>query len=320
MKIFNKTLYISTIIILSSVAQVFAAHMYISSPSVASSNRESLALSIILDQENDVVSGLSGNFSFPEDLFDVKSITTQNGIVSLWINQPHVSDEKTFDGRTHIDFEGIIPGGFSGVHNPYFKGVSPGIVFTVTLIPKNKGNGQFTLKDVELHAYDSNGSLLLSNDDSTNISVPNLSGKEVSRLSDLIFTDNKTISMAISKSEFVDNNAPFLYVHEEDPSKTVDHIEIAESSEYNPNYVSEGVWHKASNPYLLIYTSRTKYIHAKIIYTNDTYTYKTLPPVENSQAFLDLSHILLYILVAISLLYHYGKNFLYIFKKSRTKH
>lgn len=320
MTIFFKKLYIPFSIMIATLSTVNAAHMYIESPLTASSNREPLSLSILLDPEDTVISGLSGDFSFPEGLFDVKIISTQNGVVSLWVLQPHISTDKTFDQRTHITFEGIIPGGFSGVRSSYTSGVFPGILFTITLVPKGSGNGDFKLDNVELHSYDKDGTTLISKGDTHPISVPPLTGKEKLESQVLTSTDSTTITMTLNRSEFVNNNSPYVYIHEDNPSRTIDHIEIAESSEYNPNYVPSYEWHTALNPYLLVYTARTKYIHAKIIYTDNTYTVKTLPPVENSQAFINLSRILLYILVAISLLYFYGKNFLHLTSKSNTKH
>jgi hypothetical protein len=304
---------------LTHVPYVLAAHIYIEAPKTASSNREPLSLSVFLDPENDTVSGVSGNFSFPSALFDIKNITTQNGIIPLWVTQPHVSVEKSFDQRTHITFEGIVPGGFGGVRTPYATGIYPGIVFTVTLIPKGSGSGNFVIENSELHAFDDRGTLIASTGDSQPISVPILTGKEIEKSLVLkpLFNVN-TVNVNIATSELVNNNAPYLYVREENSSHAIDRIEVAETSTSNAANVSEREWHVATNPYPLAYTARTKYIHVKIIYTDNTYTIKTVSPVENSQPFLNLSRILVYILVVISLVYFYGKNFLHFFKKITT--
>lgn len=318
MQNFIKTICVS-ISIATTLSTVSAAYMYIDAPPTASSNREPLSFSVFLDAENNTISGVSGDLSFPSELFDVKVIGTHNGVVSLWAIQPKVSEEKTFDQRTHIVFEGIIPGGFAGVRSPYVNGTFPGILFTITLIPKGEGSGNFTLNNVEIHAYDDKGTIISNKGDTKSISVPRLSGKEVVSLSELIITDNRTVTMVINKSDLVNDNVPYLFVNEENPSRTIHHIEVAESSEYSPSNVNTHEWRTANNPHLLVYKARTKYIHAKVVYTNNTFTYKTLPPVENSQAFTNLSRILLYIVVAVSLLYHYGKNLLHIVSKKRNK-
>lgn len=317
--IFIKTFCLPLLLSIAMLSQVNAARMLIESPESASSNREPLSLSVLLDTEGVTVSGLSGDFSFPSELFDVKIISTHNGIVPLWVVQPKVSLDKSFDQRTHITFEGVVPGGFNGVRSPYSSGLFPGILFTVTLIPKGSGEGDFVLDDVEVHAYDDTGSLVLSTGDKKNISVPLLTGKETKQSAELTPAPSTTITMTVNSSEFINNGAPYVYVHEEDPSRTIDHIEVAETSEYNPSYVSSSNWRIVKNPFVLTYSSRTKYIHAKIVYTDNTYALKTLPPVENSQAFLQQSRILIYIIITIFLLYHYGKNFLHLLSKHHTK-
>ncbi len=319
MKNLIRIIYIFTFTAITTLSSVSAAYLYTNAPSSASSNREPLSFSVFINGEDTIISGISGDLSFPSNLFDVKVISTQNGIVPLWITQPKVSDEKFFDQRTHIIFEGIVPGGFDGVRSPYINGTFPGIIFTITLIPKGEGNGTFELNNVELHAYDDKGTIISNKGESKSIFVPHLSGKEVVQNTELTITDNSSVTMLINQSDLVNDNAPYVYIREENPSRTVRHIEVAESDEYSPSNVSSYEWHTVNNPYLLVYKSRNKYVHAKIVYTNNTFTYKTIAPVENSQAFVNLSRILLYIVVAISLLYHYGKNFLHIASKNRKK-
>lgn len=312
------------ILLLSSLVTVFDVHaatMYIDAPKTASSNRGEFTVSIMLNTEGSSVSALSGNFSFPSELFDIGTITSYNSIVPLWVTGPKLSPEKNFDRRTHIVFEGIIPGGFSGVHHPYYQDVFPGIIFTVTLIPKGEGKDLLKLDDIELHAYDALGTILETKNSSNEVTVPHLSSVSLATKQPLRNSESTTVSVSIMKSDLVNNNTPYLYVYEADPSHTIDHIEIVESSEYDPKYIDEHDWHTVTNPYILKYTSRTKYIHTKIIYTNNTYTLKTIPPVENSQAFLNLSRILISIVIVVALLLHfYGKNFLYIFSQHHTKH
>jgi hypothetical protein len=312
--------FITLLFTLLLTTHTYAARMYIDAPKTASSNRSEFVVSIFLDQEKDIVSAVSGDFSFPSSFFDIKTISTQNGVVPLWITTPHESTEKNLDGRTHISFEGIIPGGFTGVRTSYREAPYPGVVFTAILIPKGSGKGNFTLTDVELHAYDSNGTMLNTKDDSSAVTVPNLSGKESAPPTDMVHVISTTLSMNIATSSLINNGAPYVYVRDEDPSRTVDHIEIVETDKYNPLDVSISAWHTATNPYVLTHYSLSKYIHAKVVYTNNTYAYKTIAPVENSHQLAAQSRILIYIVIAIFLLYHYGKNFLHLLKENLTKH
>lgn len=301
-------------------ANVFAANMYIEAPKTASANREAFPVTIFLDTGNTAVSGISGELTFPSDAFDVKSISAQNGVIPLWVVSPHITTETSFDQKTHIVFEGIVPGGFTGVHGSYDAALHPGIIFTLLLTPKNSGKANISLVSTEIHAYDGAGTLLASRGDTKEVLVPILSGVSARTSQDLRPVNSSDVTMSVETSDLVGNGLPYVFINDENPSHVIDHIEIAETDGYDPVNVSTYEWHTVHNPHVITYTSRNKYIHAKIVYADGTYTYKTVQPVENSELFSNLSRILIYIIIAIFLLYHYGKNFLYLLPKNTTKH
>lgn len=310
-----KIVSINICILVLTILHAQAARVYMEGGTEASSNRSPMSVSVFLDAEEDTLSAVSGTFSFPTDLFDVKSISTQNGIVSMWVTSPHISTEKLFDGRTSISFEGIMPGGFSGVLSPNYKGTKPGILFTVLLIPKNSGTGRFLLDNVGLHSYDSSGTLLASEGSSAIITVPPLTGKALLKSNTLTQIDSKTLVVTLSRNELIDNNSWYLMVNENEVIHSIDHIEIAETSEYDPIHLASFEWHTVTVPYILFYQSRNKYIHTKVVYTDNTFAINTLPPVENSQAYPYLTRILLVIVIAVLLLYRYDKNIKEFFSK-----
>lgn len=310
----------TTLVIVSTLSHVFAARMYIVAPDTASSNREQVIVSVYVDPEGDSISGIAGDLSFPSEVFEVKSITMQSGFVSMWMTSPHVSLTKSFDSRTHIEFDGIVPGGFRGVRSPYYQGEGRGVVFTLIVTPTHEGDAPFTLSDVEIRSYDSDATLLSSAGDEKYILVPQLTGKPVSTGNEPTITNADDISVTVSTSELINSNSKYIYVHNANPNRSIDHIEVAESLEYNPAYVSSREWHTVTNPYTLINQSQTRYVHVKVVYADNTFAYKTVAPVENSTHIVELSRILVYIVIAISLLYHYAKHFLYFSsKKYRTK-
>ena len=83
-------------VVLLSVTTVNAASIIIDAPKKAPANRRDVIVQIVLNPEQDVISGMSGDFSFPTDSFSVRSITTESSIVSLWVKQPSISQEKYF--------------------------------------------------------------------------------------------------------------------------------------------------------------------------------------------------------------------------------
>ena len=290
----------------------FAARIYMEAPETAAPNASPVVIQVFVDNQADAISGVAGTFSFPTDLFTVQTISTQNGVVSLWAQQPHVSDQKYFDGRTRVTFEGIMPGGFTGVRSPYYEGTRPGLLFTIALTPLHAGEAEFLLDGTEIHAFNQTGSLLPSTDTSSHITIPTLTKTTFSTPSLPIKVTSTSLTTTLERSPLVNNNAWYLIVHEDEVIHTIDHIEVAETSEYDSDHVSEYEWHTVSIPYVLIYQARDKYIHTKVVYTNNTYATQTIAPVENSANVFPLSRILVCILLIGVLIFSYAKNFSHI--------
>ncbi len=308
-KLFKISIVSISLFILTGI-DANAARLYMKAPVTAGSNRAPVVVQIFLDTEKDIVSGIAGTFSFPSDLFTLEMISTQNGVVSLWATQPHASLQKNFDGRTRITFEGAMPGGFSGVRSPYYDGEHPGLVFTISLTPLHAGEAEFLLDSTEIHAFDPKATNLASEDSTSHITVPVLTGPLVINQRVPTPVVSNTFTVSIERSPLVDNNAWYLIAHEDEVTYSIDHIEVAETNEYDGEHVSEYQWHIVSNPYVLLYQSRNKYIHTKIVYTNHTYAIKTIAPVENSSNIFSSSRILVYILLVGVLLVRYAKNIL----------
>lgn len=286
-----------------------AATIVIESPVKASPNRSPVIVRVMLDPEKDILSGMSGNFSFPSDMFDVGAISTESSVVSLWIKQPTVTDEKYLDGRTHISFEGIFPGGYDGVRSPYYKGVRPGKVFSVALLPKNKGEGTLLVDDVLLNAFNSEATPLATQKVTKKIENPTLIEQVITKPSTAKEVESPTLTAFISQDALIDTNAWHLIVSEREQRSSIAHIYIAETDNYTASLVGDYVWRKVSVPYVLSNQRRTKYVHVKVEYSNNTYTLRTLPPVENSQSIPLASRILLSVALALLGLYIYGNFF-----------
>lgn len=319
----KKNFKIINIIICSLVVvttQAYAARVYLKADSVASPDGRPVAVTVYLDGEGDVISSLSGSFSYPAELFDLDNVSTKDGVISTWITSPQLSNEKSFDGRTHITFAGVIPGGFGGVRSPAYAGVRPGTLFTVKLIPKAEGRGNLLLSELEMHAYDAKGTTLKSENSESLITVPNLIKKIDKKVEDPIFIKSETLKAEISRNKFVYNNAWYVSVFEDEVFHSIDHIELSESSEYNPFNVSKNEWHTVTSPSILLHQSRNKYVHVKVFYTDNTYSIKTLSPVENSKTYTFLSRIIISIILAIFLLDIYAKKRSDLFSKETNKH
>ncbi len=293
----------------------YAAKIVIEAPLTASTNRQPVVVQVLLDAESDKISGVAGNFSFPSSLFDVESISIQSSIVSLWVEQPKISDEKYLDGRTHITFEGIFPGGYDGVRGAYYEGSKPGSLYTVTLIPKNNGVGTIIVDDVTINSFTPDAKSLISSAQIHEITVPilvppfNIIKKEPR------MAVSPTLNAFITRNELINRNAWYVVVNERESLSSIDSIFVSESEKYNAEQVEDKEWRHVKMPYVLLYQDRTKYVHIKIVYSDQTYTLRTLPPVENSQSISPLSRILVSVLALLFVIYFYGKTALSFFKK-----
>ena len=317
MKIFLQSLTFAFILVLFGYTNVFAARVYMQAPESASANRTPFTILVQIDAEKKTLSGLSGMFSFPSELFEIQEISTEGSAVSVWVTHPKVSSEKFFDARTHIVFEGIMPGGFSGVRSPYYEGALPGTLFSVTLIPKNSGAGTFILDDSELHLYDRDATTVEGESDIKIIRVPTLSGREEEKKTTPTFIKNQSVSTSVTHSELINNGAWYLSVNEIESHSSVENIFVAESNESNPFLVSDYDWRNTSSVYVLLHQDRTKYIHTKIVYSDNTYTFQTIKPVDNRTPISYLSRILIGVLFLLFFFYQYGKNLLRFFSKAR---
>jgi hypothetical protein len=315
MNIFLKKLLFLNILISGSFMYVYAARIIVDAPAQAAQNGQPIVVGLFLDAEKEAISGIAGNFSFPSELFEVEDISVQNSIVSLWVNQPAISQEKYLDGRTHITFEGIFPGGYSGVRNPFRQGTQTGMILYLKLIPKQKGNGILALDDVTLNAFDSNATKLPVDSVYKRITIPELQDELPGKRPVLKEVDNKVIDITVSRDDSVNANAWYLIVSDVQQTSSIASIYVAETDNRNPLTVGSIHWRAAKNPYILFYQDRNKYIHVKIVYTNNTYTIKTLQPVENSSRISKQSRILIGIAVMLLVMYFYGSKHFTLFRK-----
>ncbi len=297
------TLYVSTCFFAHS------ATIVVNAPPKTSPSRSPVIVTVTLDPEKDVLSGISGNLSFPSDLFTISNISTESSVVSLWVKQPAITYEKFLDGRTHILFEGIFPGGYEGVRSPYYNGTRPGNVFTLVLVPKNKGVGTLLVDDVQLLAFNSEATPLPVNSSVTTIENPELNKTYLTAQTPLREVESPTLNVFVTRDPLVNNNAWYLMVNEREQKSSIERIYVAENEEYHASLVDEYSWHLQKMPYILFHQNRSKYIHIKVVYSNNTYTLRTVIPVENSQTIPLASRILISVALALLVLYIYATYF-----------
>ncbi len=304
-----KKILIALCIASATFTVVSAESIAIEAPNQSSASRQPFIVQIFLDPYGETVSGFSGNFSFDTNLFTVGDISTENTVSSLWVKRPTVSDEIYLDGRTHIIFEGIFPGGFSGVRSPYKQGIDVGRLFQVTLIPKEKGRGTLMVDDIIMHAFNSEATQLKTTSVSKSVVVPLQNGALVAPFRIPVEVRANDLSIFVTRDPLVNNNAWYLVVNEGEEKSAISSIEIAETNDARTDITETSVWRKATNQYILRYQGRNKFIHVKVSYMNGTYALASLPPVEKSHSIPVASRILVGVALALLVLYFYVKIF-----------
>ncbi len=304
----KKLVYLCAVLVTTQLF-VEAASISIDAPAQTSTRRQPFIVQIYVDSDKDTISGFSGDFSFDSDLFLVSNISIDNTVVPLWIKQPTVSKEIYLDGRTHVTFEGIFPGGYSGVRSPYYQGLRQGRMFSVVLIPKNKGKGTFVVDNIILNSFDSEATPLKTTSSIKSITVPDQVGDLTIPIRVPVEIQDNSLTAFITRDQLVNNNAWYLVINEDESKSAIESIYVAETDDRVADAVSQSMWRKAANQYILRYQNRTKYIHIKVIYSDNTYALTTLPPVENSHRIPVASRILIGVAIALLVLYFYGKLF-----------
>lgn len=120
------------------------------SPSVGSYEAGSVfSVGVYVGNNETALNAVSGVINFPQDLLEVTSVSKNQSILSLWVQEPSFSNSA---GR--VNFEGIIP-------NPGFSG-SSGKVITVTFRVKAQGSAPLSFSSGSILANDGEGTELLS--------------------------------------------------------------------------------------------------------------------------------------------------------------
>lgn len=299
---------------------LYAYSIDIDAPSSATHTSDPVYVKVYLDTEGEIVSGISGEISFPKNMFELHSVSTDGSVVAPWVTYPVLKKEEYLDGKAHISFEGIFAGGFSGVRSPYYNGARKGLLYTLILLPKEQGQGEIVIDSLSVYAFDEQATTKLLPSVIKTITVPDLishatlPGKVVKQVSP------KSVRVAIERSEFIHNNAWYVTVNDTEPKSAIESISVIEDGEVSVSPL-DSRWREISSPHILYYQNRNKYVHVKIVYSNGAYALTTLPPVENFATTTTISRILIgsIIVIVLYVMYAYLIRHVVFFSKQFSK-
>lgn len=159
MKLYKYLKFNSAVVILFFCLVNFseAASISFFTPSKAYNVGSDIVLSILVSNGSMPASGVSGLISFPANLVSISSISTDDSIVSHWIQEPSFSNSTG-----HINFETVLLSGFTG---------NLGKLITITFKAKAVGTASIKFIAGSLVTADDNVSDVLLNSEGTSITI-----------------------------------------------------------------------------------------------------------------------------------------------------
>ena len=297
-KNYFKILILATMFI-ESIGLSFASSLYLKPSDNFDIKSGFVSYDVMLDTGVKDINALSGSLFFDSNLLELDSVDTTNGIFSNWLKDPGLSNEINLNLNKRIDFEGVVFGGFIGTISPYKDYAYPGKVFTVKFLIKNEGLANFYFDNLDLRLNDGEATKINLNYKNLSIYLPKIDNLQRINYSsrDNLDIGSESLSIFIDRDNLIDDGKWFVYFNEDSIRKSVSHYEIAESNKYNPYDVSSYEWYMAKSPHVLKYQKLNKFIHIKVVYEDNNYSYKTLNPVENKNI-NDIKIVIIILLMA----------------------
>ncbi len=126
-----------------------AASLYFSPSAGAQTVGNTLSTNVYVGSSDQVMNAASGVISFPKDKLEVVSLSKNNSIFSLWVQEPSFSNTTGI-----INFEGIVL-------NPGFSGAS-GKIVTINFKVKSAGLASLNFSSGSVLANDGKGTNILA--------------------------------------------------------------------------------------------------------------------------------------------------------------
>jgi hypothetical protein len=165
---------------------------------------------------------------------------------------------------------------------------------------------EYYLNESGLHRFDANATEIPVDNVVRSVRVPELQFKPEKKIKKQVVSTS--LQAIVASDDLVQNNAWYLFVRDEKAKSSIVHISTVETDSSYPPLADDFIWRTAlSNPVVLLYQNRNKYVHVKVEYANNTFAITTVPPVENSKQTANSSRILIVsISIFLVLLYLYA--------------
>ncbi len=202
-------------------------------------------LNLMLAPEGETINAIKATVNYPQDKLTLININDGGSIISSWIEVPDIKNNQT-------TFAGIIPGGFSGVLNPFHSEIMPGKVISLEFLVNKGGEIKIDLNNLQVLLHDGVGTSVDTRVMAFEI-IPTekiISSSPKKEVEDLEAPEPFTFQ--IIKDESIFENQYVLIFNTQDKDSGIDHYEVQEG---NLDFKI------AKSPYLL----ENQYLNGKII-------------------------------------------------------
>jgi hypothetical protein len=251
-----------------------AAELFWSATATPAEVSQNFSADLMLDPAGADINAVAGRLIFPTNLLTLEKISDGGSIISFWIEAPQISSDQS------VIFSGIIPGGFSGVLQPYVGVKNPGRLLTLIFKAKQEGSGVLSLPDVQVLLNDGQGTPATATVRDFVLPVAAFTRRAVSgEKTSPVSTEDKEIpenfTPQLVKDPGLFNGQWCLAFIAADAGSGISHYEVQESWQAEP---ANNNWQKASSPYLLQDQSLRRYIFVKAVDRAGNARLVVLPP------------------------------------------
>ncbi len=259
--------------------QASAASLNLVSPVPEIGTGQEFRVDLMLDTESQDVNATQGKIVFPKNSLELKEIIDGNSVINLWVEKPKL---YILNSESYVSFSGVIPGGFSGVLSPYYKGEKPGKVFSLVFVAKTEGIGSIEIKDAKVLLNDGKGTpaeLRIMNYELRimGLPIPN---------SQFLIPDSKKdadppelFTPEISRDPNIFNGRWFLVFAAQDKGSGIDYYAIHESARTKEAArINTKDWTVVESPYILKDQKLRSYIYIKAVDKAGNERFAVLPP------------------------------------------
>lgn len=250
---------ISVSFVAISGLSVMAAKLELISPMSETGVGQQFQVDLTLDTEGADINAVQGKITFPANLLELKEVRDGDSIINFWIQKPSRESES------EVSFSGVIPGGFSGVLSPYYKGEKSGKIFSLIFTGKSAGESLILIKDAKILLNDGLGTEAKTSVQNSFVAIRDyISGD--SRIMPKDTDPPELFTPEIASDPDIFDGKRFLVFSVQDKGSGVDYYAVHETTQRkDAAQIDSGEWTPVESPYLLKDQSLKSYIYIKAV-------------------------------------------------------